>query len=139
MWPKLPIEFNVVGTPVSFQSDNPKSKGEWKKRVLEAALSVIDPGSWAFDEQRLAINLFYFPQATMAGDIDNIIKLTIDALIPNIYVDDELIDRVLVQRFDPSGGYTFASPSETLIAAMELAEPVLYISVLEVPLKDLTT
>jgi hypothetical protein len=73
----------------------------------------------------------------MPGDVDNIVKLTLDALRPNIYLDDELIDRVLVQRFDPTGSFTFATPSETLVAAMALEEPVLYIKIAEVPLEDL--
>ena len=72
----------------------------------------------------------------MPGDLDNILKLTLDALIPNVYLDDGLIDRVLIQRFDPTGSFTFASPSDKLVAAMALEEPVLYIRIAELPLED---
>ncbi len=136
MWSELPLEFNVVGTPVSFQSDNARAKEEWKTKVLAAALQVIEGGAWAFDQSRLAVTLFYFPQAPMPGDLDNILKLTLDALIPNVYLDDGLIDRVLIQRFDPTGSFTFASPSDKLVAAMALEEPVLYIRIAELPLED---
>jgi len=138
VWPDLPLEFNVVGTPVSSQSDNAKAKHEWKAKVLTAAMAAIEGGSWAFDEVRLAVTLFYFPRSPMAGDVDNIVKLTLDALKPNVYLDDELIDRVLVQRFDPTATFTFASPSETLVEAMALKEPVLHIRIAEVPLEDIT-
>ena len=80
--------------------------------------------------------MFYFPQAPMAGDLDNIVKLILDALQPHIYVDDSLIDRLVVQRFDPSGTYTFASPSDTLVAAMATQDPVLYIRLAEVSFED---
>jgi crossover junction endodeoxyribonuclease RusA len=104
---------------------------------LTAALSVIEGGCWAFDETRLAVTMFYFPQAPMPGDVDNIVKLTLDALKPNVYLDDDLIDRVLVQRFNPTGSFTFASPSETLIAAMAMEKPVLYMRVAELSVEDI--
>jgi crossover junction endodeoxyribonuclease RusA len=137
VWPELPLEFNVTGTPVSFQSENSRAKDEWKSKILTAALSVVEGGSWSFDETRLAVTMFYFPQSSMPGDLDNIIKLTLDALNPNVYIDDGLIDRIVVQRFDPSFSFTFISPSDTLVAAMASKEPVLYIRLEEVALKDL--
>ena len=82
--------------------------------------------------------MFYFPQAQMPGDVDNIVKLTLDALSPHVYLDDGLIDRVLIQRFDPVESFTFASPSDTLVGAVASKEPVLYIRLAEVPLKDLS-
>jgi crossover junction endodeoxyribonuclease RusA len=139
VWPELPLEFNVVGTAVSYQSENAKAKVEWKAKVMEAALGVIDGGSWAFDETRLAVTLFYFPKSPMAGDLDNIVKLTLDALAPNVYLDDVLIDRLVVQRFDPTSSYTFASPSGALVAAMALEDPVLYVRIAEVALEDVGT
>lgn len=127
----------MVGTPVSFQSDNAKAKGEWKASVLEAARGVLQPGSWTFMEERLAVTLYYFPQESMPGDVDNIVKLTLDALAPNIYTDDNLIDRVLVQRFDPEASFNFTDPSATLVEAMAVGSPVLYVRIHEAPLKDL--
>lgn len=137
MWPDLPIEFNVLGTPVSLQSENANAKSAWKARVLAAAQTVIEDGSWSFNETRLAVTMFYFPQAAMQGDIDNIVKLTLDALKPNVYLDDSLVDRILVQRFSPDVSCSFASESGTLAKALSLEEPVLYIRLAEVPLEEL--
>ncbi len=139
MWPELPLEFNVVGTPVSVQSDNARAKQEWKAKVLTAAVDVVGGGGWAFDATRLAVTMFYFPQSSMPGDLDNIIKLTLDALKPNVYLDDDLVDRIVVQRFDPTGSFTVASPSETLVAAMVMRQPVLYIRLAELSLEDVAT
>lgn len=137
MWPDLPLEFYVVGTPVSFQSDNARTKQDWRDSVLAAARRTIEPGSWAFDSSRLSVTMFYFPQAPMPGDLDNIVKLVLDALKPNIYIDDSLVDRLLVQRFDPASTYSFDSPSDTLAAAMAIEDPVLYVKLAEVSLEDI--
>lgn len=139
MWPELPLEFLVVGTPVSLQSQNSTARNEWKAVVLQAAEAAIDGGSWAFDEKRLSITLFYFPIAAMQGDVDNIAKLAIDALIPRIYLDDSLIDRVLVQRFYPDDPVVFEAPSEKLLAAMAEKDPVLFINIDEIKHEGVST
>ena len=139
MWPELLIEFLVVGTPVSLQSSNTKARVGWKALALSATEEEVDGGSWAFDEQRLSVTMFYFPQAEMQGDVDNIVKLTIDALVPRIYLNDSLVDRVLVQRFYPEDSATFESPSEKLLEAFARKEPILFIKIDEVPLAGVTT
>ncbi len=70
--------------PSKLQSENARARTEWKARVLAAARSVIEDGSWAYDETRLSVTMFYFPQGEMQGDVDNIVKLTLDALVPNL-------------------------------------------------------
>lgn len=137
MWADLPLEFNVFGTPVSSQSGNARARREWQSLVLNAAVAQIDGSAWAFDAQRLAVTLLYFPAARMAGDIDNIVKLTLDALKPRIYLDDDLIDRVLVQRFQPGVDFAFGSPSDTLLDAISAEGPVLFMRIADVPLEDL--
>jgi crossover junction endodeoxyribonuclease RusA len=138
VWPDLPLEFTVVGTPVSVQSSNARAKQEWQDTVRAASRAAVDGGSWAFDSSRLSVTIFYFPQEPMPGDLDNIVKLILDALQPNIYLDDSLIDRLVVQRFDPAGSHTFASPSDTLLTAMATQDPVLYIKLMEVSFEDVT-
>lgn len=139
MWPELPIEFFVVGTPVSLQSSNTRAREGWKALVLSAAEEEVGGDSWAFDRQRLSVTMFYFPQAEMQGDVDNIAKLTIDALVPRVYLDDSLVDRVLVQRFYPEHPATFDAPSKKLLRALERKEPVLFIKIDEVQLEEVTT
>ncbi len=75
----------------------------------------------------------------MTGDIDNIIKLTLDALMPNVYRDDELIDRVVAQRFDPTSTYTFQTMSAILFEAMASDDPALYVRIGHAPLEDIGT
>ncbi|MCA8931013.1 MAG: RusA family crossover junction endodeoxyribonuclease, partial [Rhodospirillaceae bacterium] len=112
-------------------------KAEWQEKVLAAAQSEVGYERWALMEERLSVSMYYFPQDPMPGDVDNIVKLTLDALAPNIYTEDHLIDRILVQRFNPEVSFSFADPSDTLVEAMTIGSPVLYVCIDEAPLRDL--
>ncbi len=69
----------------------------------------------------------------MGGDVDNIVKPILDALIGVVYVDDQIVERVTVQKFEPTASWSFANPSEQLAAALDLASieslPVVYVHV----------
>ncbi|MBK1793276.1 RusA family crossover junction endodeoxyribonuclease [Devosia sp. WQ 349] len=140
MWPSLPIEFLVVGTPVSLQSGNSQARAAWRRLVLQAAeAALLDAENqigaklWAFHEwPRLSFTMLYFPASPMEGDIDNIVKLTMDALVPRVYTDDAIVDRVLVQRFNVRDAAAFVAPSDVLLRAMAVEDPVLYIRIDEV-------
>jgi crossover junction endodeoxyribonuclease RusA len=133
----FPIEFTVEGTPVSFQNSRPVARNEWKARV-KAASSARLPAGHGPSEGRIAATLYYFPSELMPGDIDNIVKLVLDALCEHIYVDDSQVDRVVVQRFNPGDRFGFASPSATLEEALRQQESVLYVRLSDNPFEELT-
>ncbi|WP_284539033.1 RusA family crossover junction endodeoxyribonuclease [Pleomorphomonas sp. T1.2MG-36] len=71
----------------------------------------------------------------MDGDVDNIVKPILDAMIGATYVDDKSIERVVAQKFEPDIDWSFAEPSEQLSAALdaiyasEEQAPVVYIRI----------
>jgi hypothetical protein len=132
----FPLEFIVHGTPVSFQRKLSKPKTEWKQLVLEAAKCRLPEGSEP-TEGPVAATLFYYPETEMDGDVDNIIKLTLDALCDYVYVDDEQIERVVAQKFEADRIFSFTDPSETLAACMLGAKPALYVRLSLDPHEDL--
>ena len=132
----FPLEFIVQGTPVSHQAKRTESREQWKERVRDASTSVLPSPHFASDE-RLAVTLFYFPPETMQGDVDNIVKLVLDACSTHIYIDDWQVERVVVQKFEPEHPPVFLSPSDTLTKAMEGARPVLYVRISNDPHEDL--
>ena len=134
---EFPIEFLVAGTPVSGQSQNPVSRAAWKERVLEAAQGVVPQPHFA-SQKRLAATLYYFPDGPAQGDIDNIVKLALDALCPHIYLDDSQIERVVVQKFEPGSVFPFSNPSAALVEAITGEKPVLYIRLSDRPFEELT-
>lgn len=132
----FPFEFHLEGTPVSLQGRG-ASKERWKGEVAAAATSRRNQTvEWAFLEpEPLALTIYYFPIAPMGGDVDNIIKPILDALIGILYLDDKSIERVSVQKFEPAGGWQFLDPSEQLtgaldiVTASEVPTPVVYVHV----------
>ena len=132
----FPIEFLVEGTPVSFQSRRPESKNEWKARV-KAASSICLPAGHSPSNARIAATLYYFPSEPMQGDVDNIVKLVLDALCNHLYDDDAQVDRIVVQRFGPGNVFGFVSPSPTLEEALRHQGSVLYMRLSDDPFEDL--
>ncbi|GHD19069.1 hypothetical protein GCM10016234_30280 [Tianweitania populi] len=81
------------------------------------------------DDRPLAVSLFYFCPAPMEGDIDNIIKPVMDALIGIVYPDDSVVELVAVQKFEPDVAWFVDQPSEMLAMALDTEPPVLYVRV----------
>jgi crossover junction endodeoxyribonuclease RusA len=133
---EFPIEFIVAGTPPSSQRKRPKSRTEWKHRVRTASSAAV-PGPYFASDHRIAATLFYFPNAPMQGDIDNIVKLVLDAMGRHIYIEDRQVERVVVQKFEPGNVYQFSSPSAILGEALNHKKPVLYIRLSDDPFEDL--
>jgi crossover junction endodeoxyribonuclease RusA len=126
-----PFEFCVAGTPKSLQSSS-ESKERWKATVKDAARErAQEMGQLGFflDQRPLALTIYYFPSAPMAGDIDNIVKPIMDALIFVAYMDDKDVERVTAQKFEPEIKWDFAKPSPQLTAALNTAPPVVYVRV----------
>lgn len=115
----FPFEFYLTGTPLSSQA-SAVSKERWKNEVREAARRRVQESvEWAYlDEGPVALVIYYFPTTPMVGDIDNIVKPIMDALTGVAYLDDQLVERVVAQRFEPGAGWTFVQPSEQLAAAL---------------------
>jgi crossover junction endodeoxyribonuclease RusA len=131
----FPIEFLVHGTAVSFQAKRAESRNEWKNRVKAASTSVIPQPHFASGGP-ISVTLYYMPDEPMEGDIDNIVKLVLDALCHHIYLDDRQVERLVVQKFEPGLTFTFQNPSEVFASAISSLRPVLYIRLSDKPLGD---
>jgi hypothetical protein len=132
----FPFEFHLVGTPISLQG-RAASIQRWKAEVKEAAQHrIAETIEWLWLEpEPLALIIYYFPAAPMGGDIDNIVKPIMDALVGVAYLDDKSIERITAQKFEPELNWAFSAPSEQLSAALdtavgsERAIPVIYVHV----------
>jgi Holliday junction resolvase RusA-like endonuclease len=127
----FPVEFLIQDTPRSLQGKNSKGKERWKIRVGELAKAhVATLRDWTYlDARPLAATIFYFPPAPMEGDVDNIVKLLLDGMRFVMYRDDEVIERVIVQKFEPGVESVFHALTETLEKATEMQPPVIYIRI----------
>ena len=73
----------------------------------------------------------------MQGDVDNIVKLVLDACSRHVYVDDHQIDRIVVQKFEPGNVFSFSAPSPVLADALANDKPILYIRISDDPFEEL--
>lgn len=133
--PDFSIEFLVAGTPASLQTKRAETRDQWRALVRQASERVLPDGHFATG-RRLAVTLFYFPAGRMQGDVDNIIKLTLDALKRHVFMDDAQVERVLVQKFEPGIDFQFTAPTPTLAQAVDHAKPVLYVRLSADPFED---
>ncbi|MBV8474236.1 MAG: RusA family crossover junction endodeoxyribonuclease [Hyphomicrobiales bacterium] len=126
-----PLEVVIRGTPASLQTKNPRYREAWKERVAEAARErQRETYPLGFLDQRpLAVTIYYFPSDPMVGDIDNIVKPIMDGMNAVAYLDDSVVERVVVQKFGPERGWAFAAPSDRLTLALDSDRPVVYIRV----------
>lgn len=127
----FPIEFVIRDTPRSSQGSNASGKEEWKRKVGDAAKAREDALKefYLTDYRPLAVTIFYFPPDKMQGDVDNIVKLIIDGMTPIIYPNDRVIERVIVQKFEPEVEIVVHSLTDTLEQALEMIRPVIYIRI----------
>lgn len=137
MWPDLPFEFIIEGTAVS-QQGSPQAKENWKMSIRQAARRALPEGSWLVTDP-VAVTIFLFPQAEMQGDIDNRVKPILDAMIACVYSDDALVERIVVQKFEPQRIFAFHNPSAILAEALDAHLPVVYIRVTDNLHEDLAT
>jgi hypothetical protein len=133
---QFPLEFVVEGTPVSLQAKRRQSLREWKRRVVDAVRPIL-PEGYFLSSIPLAITLFYFPDTSIQGDIDNIVKPILDALCRVVYMNDRQLHRVLIQKFEPGNIFGFAFPSTMLADAIGKPKPTLYVRLSSNPFEDL--
>lgn len=99
-------------------------------------MAVIPSPHFASDE-RMAVTLYYLPDAPMQGDVDNIVKLVLDAMCKHIYLDDRQVERVVVQKFEPGNVFAFKQPTTVFAKALTEERPVLYVRLTNDPFEEL--
>lgn len=61
----------------------------------------------------------------MPGDLDNIVKYTVDGPKRVIYPDDKSVERILIQKFEPGTPRFFRALTPKLAEALDSEPPVL--------------
>ena len=127
----FPLEFIIKATPRSHQSSNGKAKEAWKATVGGAAKDRIAQGRELtfLDDRPLSATIYYFSPAPMQGDVDNIVKLILDGMLFVVYPNDQVIERVVVQKFEPDVFVEFQAFTEVLQEAAAADPPVVYVRV----------
>jgi crossover junction endodeoxyribonuclease RusA len=124
---KFPVEVMVQGVPLSHQAST-ASKEAWKQRIRDAAKPELPEGHFAAEEP-LRVRIYYFSDAPMNVDLDNIIKPILDSFSRFIYLDDKQVERLEAQKFEPGRLFSFASPSPRLAETIGMEGPRVYLHI----------
>jgi crossover junction endodeoxyribonuclease RusA len=127
---EFPFEFVVYGTPVSHQATRSETKERWKALVREAAQERL-PKPHFVSSLPMAVTILYFMAGKAEGDIDNIVKLILDACSQLIFLDDAQVNRLVIQRFEPAEDVSFSGASDFLIDARDGNKPAVYVRLAE--------
>lgn len=102
---ELVAKFTVAGNPVSKARARIGERGGWTPEEVTAAEDRV---RWAFLEQckgvevdhraRYRVMIAYVATDRMHRDVDNLAKLTLDALNGHVWKDDWQIDELSVRR-----------------------------------------
>lgn len=136
MEPDLPLEFLVAGTAVSAQASS-ASRTQWRSRVSRAGSAGLEEGAWLLTDA-VSVTIYLFPAAALAGDVDNRVKPILDAMTGTIYADDALVERLVVQKFEPDRVFAFSDPSTCLLDALRAQKPLVYVRVTGDPHEELS-
>lgn len=129
MEPSLPVELIIHGYPVSHQAKKKGAREEWKQDVYRQAwqqLEEMQEGHFALD-QLIVATIFFFPQAVLEPDLDNATKPILDGLTSCAFTDDKLIERLVIQRFEPDRLISIGESSPKLEEALDAADPIVYV------------
>jgi crossover junction endodeoxyribonuclease RusA len=83
------------------------------QRIRDATRQELPEGHFAAQEP-LRVRIYYFADAPMNVDLDNIIEPILDSFSRFIYLDDKQVERLEAQKFEPGRLFSFASPSPRL-------------------------
>jgi crossover junction endodeoxyribonuclease RusA len=129
----LPLEFVVVGTPISHQSHNKVRLRAWQQTVRKAAEETIPQGTLPIQTDCLLLAVYFFGANPALLDNDNFIKPIQDALIGLVYEDDRQVTDTIIRRTFIGGRFRIPNRSRLLIDAIEQEDEFVYIRVEEAP------
>jgi hypothetical protein len=118
----------VCGVAVSAQAARRKSVERWRERVEQAAREALPEGYWLLAAP-LAVTIYLFPDSALHGDVDNRVKPVLDGMKGCVFIDDNVVERIVVQKFEPDRVFGFSNPSATLAKALDGEKPLIYVRV----------
>jgi len=123
----LPFEFTIEGPPVSQQTRRRDRLPPWRAAIRDAAEKRWMSGD-APVEQGVSVEITHFFVGA-PGDVDNIIKPILDALVGLVFVNDSQVTDVVSRRRNLAGPYTIELPSTVLTDALANGREFLHIRV----------
>ena len=127
----LPLEFSVLGIPLSAQASS-HSRGRWQETVRAAAEEDWESGTPPISGE-VSVTIIYFFEGETDLDVDNIAKPILDALNGLIYEDDSQVSQVTIRKTRLGQGLEIDVPSLALASALDAGGDFVYVRVHSAP------
>lgn len=116
---RMMLEIVIDGTPRS-QQGSARGVAAWKKHVSECARTYVDSDSDRIDYVDVSLRLLHFCRdwGHLAGDLDNIAKPIIDAILGIAIFNDNQVKQILLRRTETTRhGVTVVDDASPVLAA----------------------
>jgi len=102
----LPVEFIVVGTPVSQQAHNREALRSWRAEIQAVAQNTVpDDETPVVDSVEIHVVYYHDKDAAHLPDEDNMLKPIQDALQGIVYVNDSQVSDGTCRKRDLDGSF----------------------------------
>ena len=125
----LPLEFTVLGPPVSQQTADPVRLAEWRAHVRQAASAAIVEGDAPCHDPVELVVVYYHDGKAVRIDNDNMVKPIQDALIGLVYRDDNQVLDSRIRRSAIDGAFRVRNLSPVLAQAFVVGSEFLHVQV----------
>jgi Holliday junction resolvase RusA-like endonuclease len=129
----LPVEFIVVGTPMSHQCHNKQRLREWREAVAEEARNAMPPGIEPTDVRIEVQVVYYFQRGPTLPDEDNLLKPIQDAMRGLVYRDDDQVTDGTASKRDIDAAYKVRRMSPVLARGFVRGDEFVHVIVREAP------
>lgn len=132
----FPIEFVVVGTPVSWRSENKRRKQKWKQTIVAALEQATTlPLKAPTDEVRVHIRYYHSEDSTVP-DLDNLSKPVLDAMNRRVDDDDRRICDLWIDRVHVRSAVALDEAPQIVVDLIGTAREFVYIKVTPAHLRE---
>ena len=122
----FPFEFTVAGEPLSLNNTNPRSRSNWRQRVLQSAQPRWQGRPPINQRVRVTIITFFNNDSPLI-DVDNVPKRILDAIKGTVIIDDYLVTDLVSLKRNRDETLVFTSFPSTISNSFPGREPFVYV------------
>lgn len=127
----LPIDFVVMGVPVSHQTRNRARRERWKADVRKQAVAAVSGATPSTAD--VEVTIVYFHDSESTPDVDNIIKPIQDGLSGTVIEDDAQVQDVRSARRSLHGAFKVNGMSSSLASGFVAGTDFVHVQIAAAP------
>lgn len=130
----LPVDFVVLGVPVSHQTRNRQRLKGWRAKVAAQATAMMGSTAPALDD--VEVTIVYYHGGDDPPDVDNVIKPIQDALCGTVISDDAQVQDVRSARRSLDSAFKVAGMSRALADGFVAGSDFVHVRVSAAPAQE---